>query len=105
MKEMYAAFCMCTCAKKTSFLGKDDLTIVKWRKVNIRLRATLPNHIPACRSELTHRWGGKYFSLIVGEKHFLTEGGDKHFFTDKRGDKHFMFEMVMMMLMVGGGRM
>ena len=24
MEEMYAALCMCTCAKKTTFLGKDD---------------------------------------------------------------------------------
>ena len=24
MEEMYAALCMCTCAEKTTFLGKDD---------------------------------------------------------------------------------
>ena len=24
MEEMYAALCMCTCAEKTIFLGKDD---------------------------------------------------------------------------------
>ena len=51
IKEMYAALLMCTCAEKTSFLGKDDLAIVKWGKVNMGLRAMLPNHIPACRSE------------------------------------------------------
>ena len=30
MEEMYAALCMCTCAEKTTFFGKDDLTIVEW---------------------------------------------------------------------------
>ena len=24
MEEMYAALCMCTCAEKTTFFGKDD---------------------------------------------------------------------------------
>ena len=49
---MYAALRICTCAEKMTFLGKDDKTIVKWGKVIMGLRATLPNHIPACRSEL-----------------------------------------------------
>ena len=29
MEEMYAALCICTCAEKTIFLGKDDKTIVE----------------------------------------------------------------------------
>ena len=48
---MYTALRMCTCAEKKTFLGKDDQTIVKWGRVIMGLRATLPNHIPACGSE------------------------------------------------------
>ena len=51
MEEMYAALCMCMCTEKTTFLGKGDLAIVKLGKVIMGLRAPLPNHIPACRSE------------------------------------------------------
>ena len=29
MEEMYAALCICICAKKTTFLGKDNKTIVE----------------------------------------------------------------------------
>ena len=51
MEEMYASVHICTCAEKMTFLGKDDKNIVKWGRVITGLRATLPNHIPACRSE------------------------------------------------------
>ena len=43
---MYAVFHMCMYAEKTA-----KTTIKKWGKVIMGLRATLPNHIPACRSE------------------------------------------------------
>ena len=51
MEEMYAALRLCTCEEKTTVLGKDDSSIVDWGRVIMGLRATLPNHIPACRSE------------------------------------------------------
>ena len=38
--------------RKDNFLGKDILTIKEWGKMIMGLRATLPNHIIACRSEL-----------------------------------------------------
>ena len=52
IEEMYAALCMCMCAEKTTFLGKDNQIIVKWGRVIMELKATLLNHIPACKSEL-----------------------------------------------------
>ena len=55
MEEMYAALRLCTCEEKTTFLGKDDSSIVDWGRVIMGLRATLPNHIPACRSEFHQR--------------------------------------------------
>ena len=51
MEEMYAALRLCMCEEKTTFLGKNDSSIVDWGRVIMGLRATLPNHIPACRSE------------------------------------------------------
>jgi len=55
MEEMYAALRLCTCEEKTTFLGKDDSSIVDWGRVIVimGLRATLPNHIPACRPEFS----------------------------------------------------
>ena len=57
MEEMYAALRLCTCAEKTTYLGKDDRIIVDWGRVIMGLRATLPNHIPACRSESSLKVG------------------------------------------------
>ena len=38
MEEMYAALPICTCAEKTTFLGKDDSTIVDCGNVIMGLR-------------------------------------------------------------------
>ena len=35
MEEIYAALRMCTCAEKTTFLGKDDYSIVEWGRMII----------------------------------------------------------------------
>ena len=56
------------------------------------------------QSILPKRWGKTVFNRMGRGTTFYTEVGDTCFFTDIRGDKHFMLEMVvMMMLMVGGG--
>ena len=52
MEEMYASLHINTYAENMTILGKYDKNIVKWGRVIMGLRATLPNHIPACRSEL-----------------------------------------------------
>ena len=39
--EMYAALLMYTCAEKTTFLGKDDLSIVEWGGEGSTLIGTL----------------------------------------------------------------
>ena len=38
---------------KDDFLGKDNKIIREWGKVIMGLGATLPNHIPVCRSEFS----------------------------------------------------
>ena len=50
MEEMYAALHMCTCAEKTTFLGRYDITIVEWGEDIMVLGAMIPNHILVGRS-------------------------------------------------------
>ena len=51
MEKMYAALHMCTCAEKTTSFRQRRLNHSGMGNVIMGLRATLPNHIPACRSE------------------------------------------------------
>ena len=63
---------MCACAEKTTFLCKDDLTIVKLGRLIMRLRATLPNHVPACMSEFFYQ-NFLWTQNVVGPKYFWAQ--------------------------------
>ena len=52
IKEMYGALGMHTCSEKMTSTTKRTKPIREWGKVIMGLGVPLPNHMPACRSEL-----------------------------------------------------